>query len=128
MAINAILAQTIHTCLADYSIGGLYAASFLPCHLRMTWPAGDSYYIVEIKVIEENSESSGRTRNHQILCFVDEVLRGTNTVERIAASTQILKSLSKDNVILFCGNSRYQLTYLLEEKYNNFHFEEEIRG
>ena len=58
--------------------------------------------------------------------FVDEVLRGTNTVERIAASTQILKSLTGGKVLSFAATHDIELTHLLEEYYNNYHFEEEI--
>ena len=63
---------------------------------------------------------------HKVLCFVDEVLRGTNTVERIAASTEILKSLSGENVICFAATHDVELTQLLENQYDNYHFEEEI--
>ena len=61
-----------------------------------------------------------------MLCFVDEVLRGTNTVERIAASTQILKSLHKPGVCCFAATHDVELTGLLEAEYDNYHFEEQI--
>ena len=61
-----------------------------------------------------------------MLCFVDEVLRGTNTVERIAASTQILKSLHKPGVCCFAATHDVELTGLLEAEYENYHFEEQI--
>ena len=57
-----------------------------------------------------------------MLCFVDEVLRGTNTVERIAASAQILKSLAKEGVICFAATHDIELTHLLENCYDNYHF------
>lgn len=125
VAINAILAQTIHTCLADYYRGTLCRV-LSSMALKDDLAGGDSYYIVEIKSLKRILNQAAE-QGCQILCFVDEVLRGTNTVERIAASTQILKSLSKDNVICFAATHDIELTYLLEEKYNNFHFEEEIR-
>jgi len=61
------------------------------------------------------------------LCFVDEVLRGTNTVERIAASTQVLKSLAGNNMCCFAATHDIELTSLLNDYYDNYHFEEEIR-
>ena len=61
-----------------------------------------------------------------ILCFVDEVLRGTNTVERIAASTQIMKMLSLGNALCFAATHDVELTKLLESEYDNYHFEERI--
>jgi DNA mismatch repair ATPase MutS len=55
------------------------------------------------------------------------VLRGTNTIERIAASSQILKSLSAANVLSFAATHDIELSYILERIYTNWHFEEEIQ-
>lgn len=124
VAVNAILAQTIHTCLADRYCAGIYRI-MSSMALRDDLEGGDSYYIVEIKSLKRilnQREEPGNT----ILCFVDEVLRGTNTVERIAASTQILKSLSRKNVLCFAATHDIELTHLLENVYSNYHFEEEI--
>lgn len=124
VAINAILAQTIHTCLADSYSGALYRI-MSSMALKDDLSGGDSYYIVEIKSLKRILNTAAEEGN-PILCFVDEVLRGTNTVERIAASTQILKSLSQGNVICFAATHDIELTHLLENDYNNYHFEEEI--
>lgn len=124
VAINAILAQTIHTCLADSYSGALYRI-MSSMALKDDLSGGDSYYIVEIKSLKRILNAAAKEGN-PILCFVDEVLRGTNTVERIAASTQILKSLSQGNVICFAATHDIELTHLLENDYNNYHFEEEI--
>lgn len=124
VAVNAILAQTVHTCMADSYSAGLYRI-MSSMALRDNLSGGDSYYIVEIKSLKRilnQIEEEGTA----VLCFVDEVLRGTNTVERIAASTQILKSLSKANVLCFAATHDIELTHLLEKYYNNYHFEEEI--
>jgi len=61
-----------------------------------------------------------------VLCFVDEVLRGTNTVERIAASTEILRSMAGKNCLCFAATHDIELTQLLENIYENYHFAEEI--
>ena len=57
---------------------------------------------------------------------MDEVLRGTNTVERIAASAQILKSLCTGKSLCFAATHDIELTHILEDFYANYHFEEEI--
>lgn len=123
VAINAIFAQTIHTALAD-SYEGNYFHICTSMALRDDLVGGESYYIVEIRSLK-------RILNHvsedkPVLCFVDEVLRGTNTVERIAASTEILKSLTKGNVLCFAATHDVELTGLLGDEYDNYHFEEEI--
>ncbi len=124
VAINAILAQTINTCLADHYRGEWYRI-MSSMALRDDLAGGDSYYIVEIKSLKRILDYVSQEGN-TILCFVDEVLRGTNTVERIAASTQILKSLASANAICFAATHDIELTHLLQDYYNNYHFEEEI--
>lgn len=64
--------------------------------------------------------------NVRVLCFIDEVLRGTNTVERIAASTEILKNLAENNVMCFAATHDIELTDLLSAHYDNYHFSEEV--
>ena len=125
IAINALLAQTIHTCLADSYRTGMFRV-LSSMSLRDDIISGDSYYMVEIKALKRIlDEISGE--GNPVLCFVDEVLRGTNTVERIAASAQILKSLAGGNCLCFAATHDIELTRLLREEYRNYHFEEEIR-
>lgn len=122
-AINAIFAQTIHTALAD-SYEGSYFHICTSMALRDDLVGGESYYIVEIRSLKRilNQAAEGK----QVLCFVDEVLRGTNTVERIAASTEILRSLTEGNVLCFAATHDVELTELLGADYDNYHFEEQI--
>lgn len=126
IAINGILAQTIHTCCAVE-----YKAPFYEIYSSMALhddiENGESYYIVEIKALKRILDAAAAGQN-RVLCFVDEVLRGTNTVERIAASTQILKSLSDSRkMICFAATHDIELTELLKTEYDNYHFEEDIR-
>ena len=57
---------------------------------------------------------------------MDEVLRGTNTIERISASSQILRRLSDTNAIVFAATHDIELSYILEKYYKNYHFTEQI--
>ena len=59
---------------------------------------------------------------------VDEVLRGTNTIERIAASSKILETLAGGRAVIFAATHDIELSYILESIYRNLHFEEEIQG
>lgn len=125
IALEILFAQTIHTCLADGYQAPLLAV-YSSMSLRDDLESGESYYMVEIKSLKrilDAAESSGR----RVVCFVDEVLRGTNTVERIAASTQILKSLGGSNLLCFAATHDIELTDLLKDYYENYHFEEEIK-
>lgn len=124
VAVNAIFAQTIHTCCAE-EYQGCFFRTMSSMALRDDLTGGESYYIVEIRSIKRILEAVRET-GAPVLCFVDEVLRGTNTVERIAASTQILKSLHRPGVCCFAATHDIELTQLLEQEYDNYHFEEEI--
>ena len=124
IAINALLAQTIHTVLAD-SWKSNFCQIYSSMALRDDLMSQESYYIVEIKSLK-------RILDHMedempLLCFVDEVLRGTNTVERIAASAQILRGMDRENVMCFAATHDIELTYMLEKQYENFHFQEEVK-
>ena len=57
---------------------------------------------------------------------IDEVLRGTNTIERIAASSQVLLQLAERNCICIAATHDIELTYILENCYRNVHFQEAI--
>ena len=83
--------------------------------------------MVEIKALKRILDLLSDGEEYPVLCFVDEVLRGTNTVERIAASTEILRSMAQKSCICFAATHDIELTHLLEGIYSNYHFEEEIK-
>ena len=120
-AINTVLAQSIHTVL-----GKEYKAPLFEVYSSMALNdnifEGDSYYIVEIKSIKRILDAAAKSGN-RVLCFVDEVLRGTNTIERIAASTEILKTFVKRNVTCFAATHDIELTSLLKDSLGIYHFE-----
>ena len=120
-AVNAILAQSCNTVLAKE-----YRAPYFRIYSSMALKddifGGDSYYIVEIKSIKRIIDAA-KDKGSKVLCFVDEVLRGTNTVERIAASTQILKSFFDAGVLCFAATHDIELTVLLKDVFDIYHFE-----
>ena len=123
-AMNAILAQTIHTVCAKE-----YQSAFFKVMTSMALSdnlfTNESYYIAEIKSLRRILQETNK--EIPVLGFVDEVLRGTNTVERISASSQILATLSKSNALMFVATHDIELTYMLEELFENYHFEEQIK-
>lgn len=125
VALGAVLAQTIYTVPAKRWSAPFYQI-MSSMALRDNLSEGDSYFMVEIKALKRILDTCGGKT--QTLCFVDEVLRGTNTVERIAASGKILQSLAGKNVLCFAATHDIELTYLLEMDYENYHFEETIEN
>ena len=123
VALNAVFAQSILTCLAvEYSFPMVRVMTSMS--LRDDITSGKSYYMQEIEAILRILKACEDDVKTPVFCCVDEVLRGTNTVERIAASAQILKTLSEKGVMAFAATHDIELTSLLEEEYDNHHFEE----
>ncbi len=126
VAINALLAQTIHTACAK-SYKSNYFRIYSSMALRDSLLQGESYFIVEIKSIKrifDGVEEEGAP----VLCTIDEVLRGTNTAERIGASTELLKALARKGALCFAATHDLELTTLLEREMDNYHFEEMVEG
>ena len=123
VAVNVLLAQTIHTCMAkEFRLP--FCKLLTSMSLKDSLSMKESYYMAEIKAIKRILDAEAR--EDMIVCMVDEVLRGTNTVERIAASTQILKSMSSKKMICFAATHDVELTKTLEKEYDNYHFEESL--
>ena len=88
--------------------------------------SSESYFIVEIKSLKRILDAVNQDKT-PVLCFVDEVLRGTNTVERIAASSRILQSFADSGVMCFAATHDIELTHMLEHLYSNYHFKEDVK-
>lgn len=123
LALNAILSQTIFTSLSK-SYQASYFMIYSSMALRDSIFRNESYYIVEIKSLKRILDNINP--DIPTLCFIDEVLRGTNTLERIAASSRILASLAKQNTLVFAATHDIELTHILEKNYSNYHFQERI--
>ncbi|MDY3249709.1 MAG: DNA mismatch repair protein MutS [Candidatus Choladocola sp.] len=122
-ALQVILAQTVHTVLAK-RYEARYFRVFSSMALRDDLAGEESYYMVEIRSLKRILD---RIEGEQpVFCCIDEVLRGTNTVERIAASSQILKWIAGKNLLCMAATHDIELTYLLDGVYRNCHFEEEV--
>jgi DNA mismatch repair ATPase MutS len=142
-ALCALLSQTAGIAPAQSYRADCYR-TYSSMALRDSLQDGESYFIVEIKSLrrilaaaEEETDaavpaeaaSGGSERNgmlRPVLCCIDEVLRGTNTVERIAASAEILRCFAGTKTLCFAATHDLELTGLLQDVYDNFHFGEEI--
>ena len=124
VGIAAVLAQTIDTVPAKQfhsSFFRVYSSMALSDNLK----GGESYYMVEIRSLKRILDAVEEP-GAPVLCFIDEVLRGTNTVERISASSKILESMAGKRVLPFAATHDIELTRLLDGQYANWHFEEQV--
>lgn len=121
VAINALFSQTIHTCLAkNYS--SCFYMLFSSMALKDNLENNESYYIAEIKSLKRIFDNLNT--DTPCLCLIDEVLRGTNTVERIAASSEVLYRLSTSNCLCLAATHDIELTSILRYHFDNYHFQE----
>lgn len=123
VGVNALLSQTIFT-----SLSKSYCANFYKILTSIGRSdnviTGDSYYLVEAKALRRIIEELSPIL--PTLCIVDEIFRGTNSLERIAASAEVLHYMAGQNCLLFAATHDLELTDLLAEKLHNFHFKENI--
>lgn len=85
---------------------------------------GDSYFVAELKSVKRIIENIKKGRKS--LCFIDEILKGTNTVERIATSASIIAWLNHNDSLSFIATHDVELTNILGNSCSNIHFEEMI--
>ncbi len=123
VAINQILSQTVYTALAK-SFETTFFNVMSSMALKDDIIGGQSYYIVEIRSLKRIIERMNE--EVPLLVFIDEVLKGTNTLERIAASSRILLSLATSKSLCFAATHDIELTFILENYYKNYHFEEQV--
>jgi len=122
-AINTIFALSIHTCLAD-RMQLPDAIVVTSMSMRDDVVGGESYFITEIKYLKRIVEKSGEGR--MVICMIDEILRGTNTKERIAASEAVLRYLNRKKCLVMVATHDLELTKRFAGDCNMYHFSEKL--
>lgn len=121
VAINCILAQTINTCTADrMSLGRMYVMTCMS--LRDDVMTGESYYYREARYLKRMIDVIDA--RIPVLCVIDEILKGTNTGERIAASKAILEYIGNTDSMVLVATHDSELTE--SAYYRKYHFENRI--
>ena len=128
VGVNVVMAQALNTCLAT-----AYEAPMLTVRSSIGRSddllAGKSYYIVEVESLLELITASTGGASH--LFLLDELFRGTNAVERIAAGEAVLRELvttaggSKPHVVLAATHDG-ELVDLLPDLYEPRHFGDSV--
>jgi len=123
LTINSILAQTIHTCFADEYISPV-VKQFSSIRIDDSVFEGKSYYFQEVTTMASLLEAIDLP--HQNLFVLDEVFKGTNTVERISAAKAILSYLNKNDNLVVVSTHDIELADMLKGEYDLHHFTETI--
>ena len=123
VAISCMLSATIHTALArQFQLP--YGHVLTSMAIEDDIFEGDSYFVAEIKSVKRILDLA--EKKETCLCFIDEILKGTNTIERISASSSIIHWLSQTNSLAFIATHDIELTEILKYSCDNVHFEEQV--
>jgi DNA mismatch repair ATPase MutS len=123
LGVNFILARTLNFCLAkSVSIPNLIVKTSI--RRNEEFEEGKSYFFIEIEAIKDFIELSNKEDKYLIL--IDEIFRGTNTIERLSSSASVLKYLEKENFV-FVTTHDIELQEMLQNSYLMYHFSEKIK-
>ncbi len=123
IGVNLVLAQTLNFCLATRLRSSLFNVLTL-IGRSDNLIEGKSYYLDEITSLLRMVRAA--QRGAPCLCLIDELFRGTNSAERICASTEVLLYLAKKNALVCASTHDMELTRLVSGAFVNYHFEENI--
>ncbi|MDO5541537.1 MAG: hypothetical protein Q4F83_15965 [Eubacteriales bacterium] len=118
-AVNMILAQSIHTCAAvDAVIPRMKVMTSMT--VRDDVMTGESYYITELKHLKRILDEV--KANGNVFCIVDEILRGTNTKERLEAAEIVLRYLNTKNCIVLAATHDLELAKAMQNSWRCMFF------
>lgn len=125
IGINIITAQTLNTCFAKE-----FSTPILKIHsaIRISDDLlnDKSYYFEEVLTMKALLEESNS--DFENIFLLDEMFKGTNTVERIASGKAVLTYLNKKNNIVLVATHDLELAELLKDSFSMFHFTEVVQG
>jgi hypothetical protein len=123
VGVNMVLAQTLYTCTAS-RFEMPYSKIYSSITISDSLLEEKSYYFEEMRIIKEFIQASGSEEP----CFfiLDEIFKGTNTIERVSAGKAILSYLAKNGNMVFVSTHDTELNELLKTEYDHYHFSETI--
>lgn len=123
IGISSLLAQTIYTVPAkSYSAPVMRLVTSIGRSDNVV--EGKSYYLEEALAVRRVLEAL--EPRHTLFCIFDELFRGTNSEERIAAAYRVVKYIAERNSLVFTATHDLELTEMLDSVCENFHFSEKV--
>ncbi|PWJ43270.1 MutS-related protein [Sediminitomix flava] len=122
IGVSVLTGLTINTCFAKSMI---FPRLRLHSAIRISDDLmnNKSYYFEEVLRIKEILDASHDSSN---LFLLDEIFKGTNTIERIATGKAVLSKLASPNNFVFVATHDIELTELLANDYEQYHFSEAV--
>ena len=125
IGVNVVTGLTINTCFAK-SFAFPLLKVFSAVRISDDLVNDKSYYFEEVLTIKKIIEES--KSDNKNLFLLDEIFKGTNTVERISAGKAVLSNIAKNNNIVLVSTHDIELTDMLSDDYALYHFSEVING
>ena len=128
VGVNVVLAQTLNTCFAArYEAPVLRVRSSIGRSDDLL--SGKSYYVAEVESLLGLVRAAATAPPH--LFLLDELFRGTNAVERIAAGQAVLGQLLDDADrpsphLAIAATHDAELVDLLRDRYASHHFSDDV--
>jgi len=120
VAINCILAQGLGFAYGE-SLELSYGHVMTSMDVSDDIEVGDSYFITESKTILRMIENLKKPGFHYF--FIDELFKGTNTIERIGAGLGIVRWLSGRNCLYMISSHDIELVVASGAVNDNYHFD-----
>ena len=123
IGLNIITGLTINTCYAKqfcFPRMKIFSAIRLSDNLMND----KSYYFEEVLTIKEMIEKSQSKESN--LFLLDEIFKGTNTIERISAGKAVLSYLNTNSNLVFVSTHDIELAEMLKDTYDLYHFSEQV--
>jgi len=123
LGVNMLLAQTFYFVLAKN-----YEACFFNMVTSISpkddLVEGKSFYMAEVESILRIIKAI--EKKIPVFCPIDEIFRGTNPIERISTSAEILLYLNKYKTISIVATHDRELVDILKKHYEFYYFSENI--
>lgn len=124
LGVNAILAQAFSTvCAAEWRAPMFRVRSSIG--LADDLLEGKSYYLAEVESVRRMLVAKASDVQH--LFLLDELFRGTNTGERVAAGFATLAWLNRGDDLVIVATHDLELHGLLGGAFSACHFREQVR-
>ena len=120
VAINCILAQGLGFAYGE-SLELSYGHVMTSMDVSDDIEVGDSYFITESKTILRMIESLEKSGFHYF--FIDELFKGTNTIERIGSGLGIVRWLSRHDCLYMISSHDIELVAASGAVNDNYHFD-----
>ena len=124
IGVNALFSQTMYLALAkEYTAN--YFKLLTSIGTTDSIEDGDSYFMTEAKSLKRIIDNLDK--NQPVLCILDEIFRGTNTIERISGAREVLNYMIDRNSLVVAATHDLELTTMVNDRFNNYHFQEDIK-